>query len=557
MKRPRTVLVLLLGLMGSSFAQVDAQADQGADQRLAKPVTAKLPMVPLPRAMKELSKAAGFTLEASPAMSRLKVTVLVKDLPVTQVMTGLASVFHGEWTRDGELYRLSVSSEWRNQESAFLLAEDKAQRKEAEAAIAPLIAATAIPYSQVLTELKKPEEPGKPNEKRALYQRVASPEMYLLGSTFRKLNTAGWNAFWEGRPLSVTDMLAPEEVPATQPPQGQETRGQELGQRNGRAARRAAIVARMIRATASYDPLNGSLSLNGVGGSNGGGGKLIEHPYPTGELAALPFGKEVLAWQQSGESTPALDKSVSSPVPKSQYYLGRYSMADALVWLHEASGVPIVADAFRTPVTIPGGGGSVASRLNALRQANSAFLRIDHGMVMMRHGGFWRLKAVEAPEETFARIEGSKSVSLDDYADLAARLTDLQYLPFRANAALLKVDPEPIRIGLPALRFYASLGSADRALAKASKPIPFSKLGGASRQLFVTALESPLGQAAGRPLNLQDPQIAGALGFLMRSTTGERLAGDSNSLRREVTGATEMLFGTAPGQGIRYVVPVG
>ncbi|AIE85629.1 hypothetical protein OP10G_2261 [Fimbriimonas ginsengisoli Gsoil 348] len=497
-------------------------------------------MVPLKQAVKDLSKDAGFTLEAATVIWPLKVTILVKDQPIGTVMDRVAGVFHGEWKRDGDLYRLSIPSEWRNSESAFVEAENKERRREAEEAIEPLMAGAAVPYQQVMDELKKPVDPKAKNSKRPLYEKVSAPENYLLGYMFRRMTQAQWQQFWGGRTMSTVDFLPADDSASKQPATTAPTRTRRNGTTSGAAGPKA------IRATASYDPLTGHLALNEA--NIGTAGRLIDRPYPSGELAKLPFAKEVLEWNRGEEDSTELGKPVNGS-PKRPYFGGQASAADVLEWLHDQSGVPIVADAFRTYVNVPNSGATISARLNSFKQANNGFMRIDKGFVSFRYGGFWRLKTMEAPEEYFAAIEKSATPKLDDYADLALKLSDLQVLPFRVGAGLLKVDPEPLRTALPALRFYGSLSSGQRRTASAGQPLQFGALSVGSRELFLYAMEDPSGQRAGRPLNLQDPSVAQSLGFLMTSTTAPRGG--------VVSAAISMLFGTRPGEGVRYMVPIG
>lgn len=554
MRRYVPLLALVAAVPASALAQDGVQQPAGTDDRLQHAVTAKLLLTPLPAALKELSKQSGVTLDASMSMSALKTTILVKDEPVGRVMTHLADVFHAEWKQTGDQYRLSIPSDWISRESAFVRAEDQERRKEAETTIKDLINATSQPYPQVLAELRG----GKADKARTeLLQKVENPGMYLVGYMFRQMNNGQWNAFWAGRPMHTSGFLpgdvAESRQSGTPPPPNR-------GQRQGRQQQQQE-EGQTVRVSASYDPLTGKLQMSPIGLQSSGATLpgLISHPYPEGSLASLPYGKDVLAWVRTQDPAPIFQKNISGQMPAATYFGGKRSMSEALAWLHESTGVPIVADEFRVPVRIQGQSGTVASWAGAFAQANGAFLRLDGGYLMMRHGGFWRLRTIETPEDAFAKLEGKSNPLLDDYAAFAADLKPEQARPFRfLNGVLTKFDPAPLQVGMPGLRFYASLGAGERRAALSGQPIPFSSLGGTSRERFIDALDDPTGRMVGRGLPDPDnPRVAAALGFLFGAASADRVIADNNGTSQQGYGnAKRMLFGTGPRNGVQYVIPV-
>lgn len=570
------VLAALSGPALSIAQETPPIADIAHEASLQKPVTAKFATTPLPTVLKSLSKDAGVPIEATMSMSLLKATVLVKDQPVGVVMARLADVFHGEWRKSGDLFRLSIPSDWSSRESAFIRAEDDAQHKEVEATLRGLMAGTDVPYDRVLQDLNDSKTSASRKEELG---RVRTPGAYLLGYTFAHLSNAQWQTFWAGKPIRASVFVRTPNQPTVPPPNannisgvggGQATtqrdlprfpgRGLPQGQQ-GQQAPPAAPQGTNVRVFASYNPLTGELktSEGGIGTRMAVAASLVAHPFPEGELAANPFGKEVLLWSRVEEESPILKTPVSGQLPPGAYFNGQHSLGEILTWVHEKTNVPIVADAFRVSVRVPNASGTVASVLEGLANSNHEFLRTENGFVMMRHGGFWRLKTLELPEDAYLRIESAKPPKLDDYAAFAATLKPAQCLAFRVpNAILTHFDPDPLRIGMPALRFYATLGGAEKQAALSGQALAFGRLSSSAREQFVEALNDPDGKPVGTGgLSLDDPQVAAAMGFLMSSSTAERVVADTSGYaRRGVGSARKMLFGTSPQDGVQYLIPV-
>jgi len=577
MKRYSFAVLAALSGPALSHAQETAPiADIAHVAGLQKPVTAKFATTPLPTILKALSKDSGVPIEATMSMSPLKATVLVKDQPVGVVMARLADVFHGEWRQSGDLYRLSIPSDWSTRESAFIRAEDDAQRKEVYTTLRALMAGTNVPYDRVMQDLNDPKTSAARKEELG---RVRTPSAYLLGYTFAHLSNAQWQTFWAGKPVRASVFVRTPNQQVVPPPNASADqtastqvqrrlpqfpgRGLPPGQQGQQGQQEAGAASQGInvRAFASYNPLTGELksSENGIGARANVAPSLVAHPFPEGELASLPFGKEVLLWSRVEEESPILKTPVSGPLPAGTYFNGQHSLGDILTWVHEKTNVSIVADAFRVSVRTLNASGTVASVLEGLANSNHEFLRTENGFVMMRHGGFWRLKTLELPEDAYQRIETAKPPKLDDYATFAANLKPAQCLAFRVpNAVLTRFDPEPLRSGMPALRFYATLSGSERQAALAGRALPFVRLSSSAQELFAEALNDPDGKPVGASgLNPDDPQVSAAMGFLMGSSTAERVVADTSGVtRRGVGGARKMLFGTSPQDGVQYLIPV-
>lgn len=532
MHRFATTLGITVGSLSLGFGQV---TDLAKDERLAKPVTVQIKLATLPEAMTALGKASGVAMEAPVSLKDYKVTVLVKDQPAHQVMSAIASTLDLQWEADGATYRIVANSDTANALRKYLDQEDRLRRQEVEAKVKQMAAAANVPYAQA-------------KEKNA----QLTPERYLLGQAFLNLGTNGLNAFWAGRtvrnsaPLREETSAAPAQ--GNPPPPGPANEDQE--QRRRRGDREGGRAFRMIRVSAQYDPIQNRLQTSFESGREAQG--LGIWTAPQGALAESTYGKRILAWPTRDDKAEILQKPFTAVKAVSDGWFGkRLSAADALEALHKGSGVPIVADAFRF-TAYEGAGSTPAAWLSAFGQANGAYVRTENGFAMIRHGGFWRLRELDVPERVARPLEQAKAPALEDYAKFAGSLTDTQALVYRRpNLVLLKVSPEPLRTGIPALRFYASLGNLQQK-ARQNQAIPLGVMSAQQRGLFLEALDGTFegGAPVGRGNDLDVTRDANALAFLM--TVQDQNDPSTGTL----TLGTRLLFGTAATDGIVYAINI-
>jgi hypothetical protein len=172
--------------------------------------------------------------------------------------------------------------------------------------------------------------------------------------------------------------------------------------------------------------------------------------------------------------------------------------ADALEWLAWHTGYPVISDAsryvlawYRDSLDNP--------RALLTWLSNDLWLRFDpSGYLLARHKRFWTLNQFEIPERFVRPLEEKwlawQWLTLDDYATLAAAITDAQARGFtrvRQRGSIqfwTAFDNDPLYWELPALRFWASLSAAQRQRALAGEWIPESALTLPQRKLFRAAL---------------------------------------------------------------------
>lgn len=172
--------------------------------------------------------------------------------------------------------------------------------------------------------------------------------------------------------------------------------------------------------------------------------------------------------------------------------------AYALEWVAWRTGYPVISDASRyVPAWYRDQLDNPSALLTLL--SGDLWLRFDpSGYLLARHKRFWMLNRFEIPERLVRPLEAKwlawQWLSLDDYATLAAAITDEQARGFtraRRRGRLqfwTAFDNSPLYSNLPALRFWVSLSASQRQHALSGEWIPEGTLTLPQRRLFRAAL---------------------------------------------------------------------
>lgn len=238
---------------------------------------------------------------------------------------------------------------------------------------------------------------------------------------------------------------------------------------------------------------------------------------PTG---STPFVKAIVGWPSlPKEALPEWVKPIPAPVIKAAPMReSQFSLADLLLAWHEASGLPVVADAFRIPMKNPVlSPGTALESIQALASANTITLKVSDGVARLRHPGFWRLRLQEIPEHTWNIIERS-TPTIDTLASFASALKPAQAASFRsAESPISKVNTRALEDAYPALVLWTALPLPAKRSILAGSPVALAAVRNVTNTYVFALREAPF-YDAGNPSRLLSME-ATELGIFGRPAT--------------------------------------
>jgi hypothetical protein len=374
----------------------------------------------------------------------------------------------------------------------MLDAEADALKKRIQDYVTNLTAMAGRPKEEVLEEQKRlrdqmqalgrgndADSRKKMQELRTAYAKVANAYQWDLGFALRAAPNAAASLASGATLFASTKKGEALPLPASAIPQFQTNvlvpgpdgkPRSELRSPNG-----AVMVIRL-------NPVTGELATTtmatGLGDSAAGGVGGRRAILDTGEVEAMlkdePLKKRLREWARDDNGSVLAHKLASPPAAKAAGYAQRaYSLADHLEYLADTAGIPVVADAFRLPVSseqymnAPTVGEYIRSlRDLAMPPTRSGYFRTDKGWLMARHPHYWRQLAREIPESALEPLEAKAAAgqmpTLDDYAAFAGSLTPWQALAFADFPPLTRFPRLPLVNALPGLRVWASLNTSQR-----------------------------------------------------------------------------------------------
>jgi len=158
-------------------------------------------------------------------------------------------------------------------------------------------------------------------------------------------------------------------------------------------------------------------------------------------VAERPLWKRILAWSKwNDKAVENAPLNIKADLPAADLE-GCWTLADNLEWLHDRTGIPIVADSFRgfASFNTPIGAGTIKGWLDTAlsydtqsdrRMIDWLGVRMDQGWFMAKDRRYWTRFDTEIPEK-YIRVLEEKSatkqpLTLDDYAWFSSRLVGRQ-----------------------------------------------------------------------------------------------------------------------------------
>lgn len=574
MKSPHEIRVPISVGIACCLAQIafGQAANVAADSRLKAPISIRMKIEQLPAALKRLSKQTGVKLENVQTINDLKITAFVRDLPAGVVLAKIASVLGCEWKADGDLLRLVVNPEERIKRDRYIDAEDSAARRNVESQLNTIAQISSLNLATIRDEIRDQLAAQNGTSQTATYdpQRLAllqsalNPQNVTLSQMLSSMDATRVSSFWSGTPVAElappTSSAAPSGTYASNAGAGYSGPVALTNQRSRRSRTAMSGAPTFLL----YDPFLYQVQAASQGGVRNVTKRppvLITDYVPSGKLASMPFGKEVLAWDQPVPTDGDWAQiTVQATDAKSAGGGRRLAVSDYLEVAFNQTNTSFISDGFRVPTAtrdLNRGDGPLSSWISTLKKDNHLFTRFEDGVVMIRHGGFWRLRKFETPEENLAPLEAKAAkgkLTLSDYAGFVSKLTPEQAKPFSIqNSTVTVFDTRPLEVAMPAIQFYASLDN-DSVRRASAGGIAYDQLSIGQKQLFVQAAVDGVFNGAASPsfdmtlARLSRIGEARGLGFLMRR---ESIPSGPSSIDGQA-----MLFGVNVSEATTYRVPV-
>ncbi len=510
-------------------AQSQGNSQVNPDSRLDAKVSLRARITSLTDAAKLLSSQSGTELRVASNLNDRKLCLYFKNESVRTVMSRIACLFDGEWAKEGNAYRLTVPSKILQLETDLLHKEALAKRAFAEKRVLSAIRFynqyTQSELSDLIAQAKDDlaaakTDPSPQGKKSAADLQAKLDELltaradYSIGCILSQVNSL--DGLWNGRII----------VGATEPFQGQPRlpdskagAGVVIKTKSGSEATSTGALE-LIR----YSLLDGSLASHQqiLFQNDAGGFKLMTFYArpPADPYAALkehPFRVLADAW-----STPAaeVDKLPIMDTPldaekrehKLDYPLPdkMVSLSEQIEWLHDATGLPMIAEPFRHPIeanaafrSAPTLRAWIGQFANGSEGGFRGYLRVEERWLCFRQEDFWRHRTDEIPERIIAPFEaksqGGKPLTFDEYGAFATQLNDRQLQALKSldgpDAVLLRFFSDPLADSGKALRIWGSLDPVQKSEATQPGGLSVSRMHQTQKQLYWDTLYDAVWEA--------------------------------------------------------------
>lgn len=496
-----------------SFLLPVLASGQADDPRLAAKVTLRYRYVSLEDLGKYVAQATNLKVTVDRKIADRKATIFCKDQPLGTVLAKVGETLFLQWEKDGDGYRLRLDPEVEKEERLIEAKETDLVRnalRDYFADAADLAKDSPEEIAQEAEKLKRRvDELGKDGSAASREERQKTLLRYnRLARVAQDRST--WDRGYIARQISPThieSLLNGETIFAFCKPRPGALRGPADAPAHvtsvsvGEGQPPFQDMMWMIR----FDPEDGMLrfphrplGLVDRAVAVLAAQDLGNSPAVLGGLSETGLVKRLLAWEKVKDpavmSAP-LSQEAKLPDGGSPRV---WTLADNLQWLHDKTGLPIVADGFRVFASLdrPADGKTVAEWLanfNQMKIAEGqwrwppARVRSEGGWLEMRHRRYWRMVRREIPERILLPMESKANLTLDDYANFAATLSPAQEGALRGKDVIVRFSLLPLERNVSVLKLWRSLSSGNRSLAS-GQGLPYATMPADSGSLYARAL---------------------------------------------------------------------
>lgn len=475
------------GFLTSSLllATIACGQNYRSDQRLLKPISMRLKIASFSLMAGDLARETGVPITVAANLVDRKITLIFHDKPVAEAMQMVAKTFFGEWKPSGGGYIFELPREEISREVAMIAAEDVAMRAALDQAIHRMAEVARLApdlvdarRKQVDGEITHLGTPKTDADKKALAS-LTNERAMLSMSSWRDLGTAFKSASSDqllrleaGTPIFASTESSQGMLPFSAEGFKGMSIGHEVMDAQGNAhweEGQPTAVAAAIRYNEIGERLEVSEMVLGMGSSGAAcmpkSLDLLYLPEVYEATKDKELRKLMSTWATATDPE-VLKKAITRPekTPTSPYMSKLLSMADHLEYVADNAGIPVIADAFRVPVSyniFPTAKDIDAYftelNKNQFMWNGIGYRRTDGGWLMYRHTRFWRQQEREIPEKLLAPLEAKTEWTLDDVAGLAAKLTPKQAYALSKRIVLVRFPRMPFTEAMPALRLWGNL----------------------------------------------------------------------------------------------------
>lgn len=504
MKHIRVFLTILMLFLAASWCLAEE-----ADPRLEQKVGIEAIGQPLGSFVTALGIQTGVAMKADKGVEEYKITVLTKDLPLSQLLSGVAEALHiqlrssksGNGALTYEFYEEAASKE-----KAYLRYRDARAglRKQVE-------------YAADALRLNLPAE--------ELLKKIASDAMlspYLGDSSFRtgievysKLSDKDRTRLWEIGTLAVPLAKVPEETRKKVIAMFDENRKQREQADNVELTDTVAS----LRFEAQDDPLAGrALSFQIVGtGTHCMAYMFMQLQEGGPDLLGNDEFFTVKEDKESGEYSTDAKQIPEKLAADAKVELAEVTMLQALQRLHEATGVNIIADHYTPRYSAQAyvdkwaitRGDTIAHEVEKITEVYTCKWELAGDACVIWSKIWYEDRNVEIPMSTIQRWQSAYQkrlrYELPELVEMAL-LSDKQQKTFRYYGIPV---PDSFYPCMRALRFYSALVPSELEQAASEQGLSADKLAADQKLALIHWLMSPMGPER-NPSQFADESAAGA-----------------------------------------------
>lgn len=515
MKYVRTITPFILVLL---FAAACPAAEE-VDSRLDQQVTIQSLAQPLGSFVLPLSMQTGVSIKASKDVADLKIAVLAKKLPLSDLLSGLAAALH-----IGLRYSKDTDGKL-----TYEFYEDPASRKKADQL-----------YNDARTGLRRQTEHGAEILRlnlsdEELTKKIDADEMakpYIGDPHFRvaieiysTLADKERSRLWEISTLSVPLSSIPDEPRKKLLALFEENRKQREQADNVKLTDTVAGVAFEVQ----DDPLAGrALSFHIIGtGTHGMTYMFMQLPEGGADLLG---NDEFFVLKEEPETGNYTTESRQIPKDLSAdagIELPEVTFMQAIQQLHEAAGVSIISDWYTPRYSAQAyvdkwamtSGDTIAHEVEKIAEVYMCKWKPMGAACVISSKTWFEDRKVEIPIATIQRWLGARQKTmrfeLPELLEMSL-LSDKQQKTFRNYGMSV---PETFYACARALRFCSTLTSAQRELAASDRGLEADKLADDQKLSLVHWILSPVGMER-QPSALAEESIKGAVIRIFQNDVG-------------------------------------